>query len=67
MSDHYISIGANASVAVVDKDCKVFNTNNLFILDAGVIPSQPMSNIHASVMTTAEIGVARILALTGGA
>lgn len=69
-SNHWVGstrIGANSSVAVVDTNCKVFNTNNLFVLDAGIIPSQPMSNTHASVMTAAEMGVARILALTGGA
>jgi len=59
-------IGTNSSTAVVDANCKVFNTDNLFILDAGVIPSQPMSNIHATIMTVAEMGVVRILALSGG-
>jgi hypothetical protein len=60
-------IGANSSTSVVDKNCKVWNTDNLFVLDAGIIPSQPMSNTHAAVMTVAEMGVARILALSGGA
>ncbi|KIM33732.1 cellobiose dehydrogenase protein [Serendipita vermifera MAFF 305830] len=68
-SNHWVGstrIGANSSTAVVDTNCKVFNTDNLFILDAGIIPSQPMSNTHAAVMTIAEMGVTRILALAGG-
>ena len=59
-------IAANSTAGVVDVNCKVFNTNNLFVLDAGIIPGQPMSNTHAAVMTVAEMGVARILALAGG-
>ncbi|CAG7847998.1 Cellobiose dehydrogenase Short=CDH; AltName: Full=Cellobiose-quinone oxidoreductase; Flags: Precursor [Serendipita indica DSM 11827] len=68
-SNHWVGstrIGTNPSNAVVDTNCKVFNTKNLFVLDAGIIPAQPMSNTHASIMTVAEMGVARILALPGG-
>lgn len=68
-SNHWVGstrIGTSASTAVVDTNCKVFNTNNLFVVDAGIIPAQPMSNTHASVMTVAEMAVARILALSGG-
>lgn len=60
-------IGGDPSTSVVDKNCKVWSTDNLFVVDAGIIPSQPMSNTHAAVMTVAEMGVGRILALSGGA
>ena len=44
----------------------MWNTDNLFVVDAGVIPNQPMSNTHAAVYAVAELAVARILALSGG-
>ncbi|KAF8066812.1 cellobiose dehydrogenase [Lyophyllum atratum] len=67
-SNHWVgsnSIGTVAGKAVVDENTKVFNTNNLFVIDVG-IPQMPMSNPHATIMSAAEQGVARILALAGG-
>ncbi|KAG6918092.1 substrate-specific activator of APC-dependent proteolysis [Tephrocybe rancida] len=58
--------GTVAGKAVVDENTKVFNTNNLFVIDASIIPQMPMSNPHAAIMSAAEQGVARILALSGG-
>lgn len=59
-------IGANSSTSVVDLNCKVWGIDNLFIVDAGIIPNQPMSNTHAAVYAVAELAVPRILALAGG-
>lgn len=60
-----LSIGTNSSTSVVDLNCRVWGTDNLFIVDAGIIPSQPMSNTQAAVYTAAELAVERILAFKG--
>ncbi|KAG8897372.1 hypothetical protein FRC01_011361, partial [Tulasnella sp. 417] len=60
-------IGTSSSNSVVDTNTKVWNTNNLFIADAGIVPGQPMSNPHAMYMVVAEAATAKILALAGGA
>lgn len=63
-SNHWV--GSNSIGKVVDQNTKVFKTNNLFVIDASIIPSMPMSNPQAAIMATAEQGVAKILALRGG-
>ncbi|KAI0338409.1 cellobiose dehydrogenase [Trametopsis cervina] len=68
-SNHWVStatIGSSASNAVVDQNTKVFNTNNLFIVDASIIPHLPTGNPHGMLMSAAEQAVAKILALSGG-
>ncbi|KAJ3487294.1 hypothetical protein NLI96_g3648 [Meripilus lineatus] len=68
-SNHWVGsnkIGSNSSVAVVDENAKVFGTNNLFIVDASIIPSLPVGNPHGMLMSAAEQAVSRILALSGG-
>ncbi|KAG8845518.1 hypothetical protein FRB96_002486 [Tulasnella sp. 330] len=69
-SNHWVgstSIGTNATTSVVDSNTKVWNTNNLFIVDAGIVPAQPMCNPSAMLMVVGEIAVPKILALAGGA
>ncbi|KAG8929895.1 hypothetical protein FRC02_004902 [Tulasnella sp. 418] len=69
-SNHWVGsckIGTSSSSSVVDANTKVWNTNNLFVVDASIIPGQPMSNPHASIMVVAEHAAAKILALAGGA
>ncbi|EAU86798.2 cellobiose dehydrogenase [Coprinopsis cinerea okayama7 len=63
-SNHWV--GSNSIGKVVDENTKVFNTDNLFVVDASIIPSMPMGNPQGAIMSTAEQGVARILALQGG-
>ncbi|KAI0795146.1 hypothetical protein C8Q75DRAFT_530992 [Abortiporus biennis] len=68
-SNHWVgtnTIGTSASKAVVDQNAKVFNTNNLFIVDASIIPALPMGNPHGMLMSAAEQAAAKILALAGG-
>ncbi|KAI8986846.1 hypothetical protein BD414DRAFT_545310 [Trametes punicea] len=68
-SNHWVGsakIGSSASTAVVDENVKVFNTDNLFIVDASIIPSLPIGNPHGTLMSAAEQAVAKILALAGG-
>ncbi|TFK37026.1 cellobiose dehydrogenase [Crucibulum laeve] len=67
-SNHWVGsciIGTQGK-AVVDENTKVFNTNNLFVVDASIIPSLPMGNPHGALMSAAEQAVTKILALTGG-
>ncbi|VDB95623.1 unnamed protein product [Peniophora sp. CBMAI 1063] len=68
-SNHWVGaakIGTSSASAVVDSNVKVFNTNNLFVVDASIIPSLPMGNPHGMLMSAAEHAVANILALSGG-
>ncbi|KAG8908677.1 substrate-specific activator of APC-dependent proteolysis, partial [Tulasnella sp. 417] len=60
-------IGTSSSNSVVDENTKVWGTNNLFIVDAGIVPGQPMGNPHAMFMVVGEAAVTKILALAGGA
>ncbi|KAJ6567724.1 cellobiose dehydrogenase [Mycena vulgaris] len=67
-SNHWIgsNIIGTAGKAVVDVNTKVFNTNNLFVVDASIIPSLPYGNPHGMLMSVAEQAAAKILALAGG-
>ncbi|QRW24931.1 GMC oxidoreductase [Rhizoctonia solani] len=68
-SNHWTSttrIGTSSSTSVVDSNTKVWNTNNLFIVDAGIHPGMPMSNPFGSFMVMAELAAAKILGLAGG-
>ncbi|KAI0261221.1 cellobiose dehydrogenase [Gloeopeniophorella convolvens] len=68
-SNHWVGsakIGTSAATAVVDSNVKVFNTNNLFVVDASIIPALPMGNPHGMLMSVAEQATAKILALAGG-
>ncbi|KAI0320478.1 cellobiose dehydrogenase [Amylostereum chailletii] len=68
-SNHWVGaakIGTDPTTAVVDTNVKVFNTNNLFVVDASIIPALPMGNPHGMLMSAAEQAVAKILALAGG-
>ncbi|KAI0055955.1 cellobiose dehydrogenase [Artomyces pyxidatus] len=69
-SNHWVGsakIGTDPSSAVVDSNAKVFNTDNLFISDASIIPALPVGNPHGMIMSVAEQAAAKILALAGGA
>ncbi|KAK8043861.1 Cellobiose dehydrogenase [Apiospora phragmitis] len=49
--------------AVVDVDARVYGTENLFVVDASVIPSLPTGNSMAITMVVAERAAESILAL----
>ncbi|QRV90448.1 GMC oxidoreductase [Ceratobasidium sp. AG-Ba] len=69
-SNHWTAstrIGTNSTTSVVDPNTKVWNTNNLFIVDAGIYPGAFVANPQGSLMVMAEIAAAKILALAGGA
>ncbi|KAJ7472253.1 cellobiose dehydrogenase [Mycena galericulata] len=63
-SNHWI--GSNMIGSVVDVNTKVLGTNNLFVVDASIIPSLPYGNPHGLLMSAAEQASAKILALAGG-
>ncbi|KZS87660.1 cellobiose dehydrogenase [Sistotremastrum niveocremeum HHB9708] len=63
-SNHWV--GACQIGAVVDANVKVLNTNNLFIIDASIIPAMPTGNPQGALMSAAEQAIAKVLALAGG-
>ncbi|KEP50510.1 cellobiose dehydrogenase [Rhizoctonia solani 123E] len=60
-------IGTSSSSSVVDANTKVWNTNNLFVVDSGIIPGMPTGNPQGAIFVMAENAVPKILALAGGA
>ncbi|KAJ7358420.1 hypothetical protein DFH08DRAFT_442081 [Mycena albidolilacea] len=66
LSNHWVGankVGTSPATAVVDVNAKVFNTTNLFVVDASIIPSLPYGNPTGVIMSTSEQAVAKILAL----
>ncbi|KAF9479511.1 hypothetical protein BDN70DRAFT_858359 [Pholiota conissans] len=63
-SNHWV--GTCSIGQVVDVNTQVIGTNNLFVIDASIVPSLPVGNPHGAIMSAAEQGVARVLALAGG-
>lgn len=59
-------MGTSTSNSVVDSNTKVWGTNNLFIVDAGIMPGSSTGNSQGAILVTAEIAAAKILALAGG-
>ena len=59
-------IGTSSNSSVVDENAKVWNTDNLFVVDASILPGMPAGNPQAAIMSTAEQAVTKILALAGG-
>lgn len=58
--------GSKNGSAVVDLNCKVYGTDNLFVVDAGMHADLPSGNTHVIVMVAAEHAVKKIIALDGG-
>ncbi|KAF2147058.1 uncharacterized protein K452DRAFT_214995, partial [Aplosporella prunicola CBS 121167] len=62
--DHFVGtakMGADKSSAVVDTDCKVFGTDNLFVVDASIHPDLPTGNTQAIVMVVSEHAAKKII------
>ncbi|KDQ06595.1 carbohydrate-binding module family 1 protein [Botryobasidium botryosum FD-172 SS1] len=57
--------GLSGGTSVVDPNTKVYGTNNLFVVDAGIFPGMPMGNPQGAIMQAAEHAVSRIVALGG--
>jgi cellobiose dehydrogenase (acceptor) len=60
-SNHWV--GPNSILNVVDENTKVYQTDNLFIIDASILPALPIGNPQGTIMSAAEQGVSKILAL----
>ncbi|KAF2642515.1 FAD/NAD(P)-binding domain-containing protein [Massarina eburnea CBS 473.64] len=59
-------MGIDKNSSVVDTDCKVYGTDNLFVVDAGMHADIPTGNTQAIVGVAAERAAERIIALSGG-
>lgn len=46
--------GRNGGTAVVDTNCKVYGTDNIFVVDASIFPGMPTTNPSALIVTVAE-------------
>ncbi|KAJ1310031.1 hypothetical protein OPQ81_006784 [Rhizoctonia solani] len=63
-SNHWIGstrVGGNSSTSVVDTNLKVWGTDNLFVVDAGVFPGMPVGNPTGSIMVMAEMAATKFL------
>ncbi|KAF3035596.1 hypothetical protein E8E12_007622 [Didymella heteroderae] len=57
--------GTKNGSSVVDTNCKVYGTDNLFVVDAGMHSDLPTGNTMAIVMVAAEHAAQKIIALDG--
>jgi len=58
-------MGANSNgEAVVNSDAKVFGTENLFVVDASILPGMVTANPTGAIFSVAEKAVERILKLS---
>ncbi|KAK4222215.1 cellobiose dehydrogenase [Podospora fimiseda] len=55
--------GLTGGTAVVDLNHKVYGTNNLFVVDASIIPAMITANPSAAIVILSENAAAKILAL----
>jgi len=53
--------GRDPATSVVDADFRVWGVKRLRVVDASVIPEIPAVNIHASVLTVAQLAAERLL------
>lgn len=59
-------MGPDDGNSVVDTNCKVYGTDNLFVIDAGMHADLPTGNTQAIVGVVAEHAVQKIIALGTG-
>jgi len=53
----------NSGTAVVDLNTKVYGTDNLFVVDAGIFPGMVTTNPSSYIVVAAEKAAEKILAL----
>jgi cellobiose dehydrogenase (acceptor) len=53
----------NNGTSVVDTNCKVYGTDNIFVMDASIFPGQVTTNPSALIVTASEHASEKILAL----
>ncbi|KAK7532811.1 GMC oxidoreductase, partial [Phyllosticta citribraziliensis] len=71
--DHFVGTakmgtddGRENGTAVVDTDCKVYGTDNLYVVDASIHPDLPTGNSQAIIAVIAEHAAKVISGATGG-
>lgn len=52
--------------AVVDVDTRVYGTENLFVVDASIMPGMVTANPTGTILSVAEKAAERILGLSSG-
>lgn len=55
------------STAVVDADTRVYGTDNLFVVDASILPGMVTANPTGTILSVAEKAAERILGLSNSA
>lgn len=55
---------SNNNESVVDSDAKVYGTENLFVVDASILPGMVTANPTGAIFSVAEKAVERILKLS---
>lgn len=53
--------------AVVDADTRVYGTDNLFVVDASILPGMVTANPTGTILSVAEKAAERILSLSNSA
>lgn len=53
--------------AVVDADTRVYGTDNLFVVDAGILPGMVTANPTGTILSVAEKAAEKILSLSSNA
>lgn len=59
-------MGADSGQAVVDADTRVYGTDNLFVVDASIMPGMVTANPTGTILSVAEKAAERILGLSSG-
>jgi choline dehydrogenase-like flavoprotein len=65
-ASHYTGstiMNSNPALGVVDNNCKVHGSENLYIVDLGIVPSQPSGNPHGICMSIGLNAANRIAAI----
>lgn len=52
--------------AVVDADTRVYGTDNLFVVDASIMPGMVTANPTGTILSVAERAAEKILSLSSG-
>jgi cellobiose dehydrogenase (acceptor) len=55
--------GLKGGTSVVDKNAKVYGTDNIFVVDASIFPGMVTTNPSALIVTASEHASTKILAL----
>lgn len=60
-------LGSTQGQAVVDADTRVYGTDNLFVVDASILPGMVTANPSGTILSVAEKAAEKILGLSDSA